>query len=86
MISQMIASAEGRSLLVRADAADFLHGALDAEAEPGGWVRPLRFLPPQVRALGSCQAWHPGLYRQMARTAAGVSLSKDSGGINVTAN
>ncbi len=74
MISQMIASAEGRSLLVRADAADFLHGALDAEAEPGGWVRPLRFLPPQVRALGSCQAWHPGLYRQMARTAAGVSI------------
>lgn len=74
MISQMIASAEGRSLLVRADAADFLHGALDAEAEPGGWVRPLRFLPPQVRAIGSCQAWHPGLYRQMARTAAGVSI------------
>lgn len=74
MITQMIASAEGRSLLVRADAADFLHGALDAEAEPGGWVRPLRFLPPQVRALGSCQAWHPGLYRQMARTAAGVSI------------
>ena len=37
-------------------------------------MRPLRFLPPQVRALGSCQAWHPGLYRQMARTAAGVSI------------
>lgn len=74
MISDLVANAEGRSLLTRAEAADFLQGALDRETDPYGWVRPLRFLPAQLRALGSCQAWHPGLYRQMARATAGISL------------
>ena len=74
MISRMIATAEGRSLLTRADAAGFLHGHLDREDGPYGWVRPLRLLPTQLRAIGSCQAWHPGLYRRMATATAGVSL------------
>ena len=28
----------------------------------------------QLRVLGSCQAWHPGLFRQMARTSSGITL------------
>lgn len=60
--------------LVRADAADLLHGAVRHEPEPEGWIRPWRFSADQMRAMGSCQAWHPGLYRQMGRATAGVCL------------
>ena len=55
-------------------AADFLSGALATTALEDGWVRPSRFTPDQVRALGSCRAWHPGLFRQMAACTAGVAL------------
>ncbi len=55
-------------------AADLLHGALDTQTERGGWVRPIRFAPAQLRALGSVRAWHPGLYRQLAACTAGVTL------------
>lgn len=60
--------------LVRADAADLLHGAVRHEPEPEGWIRPWRFSADQMRAMGSCQAWHPGLYRQMGRATAGACL------------
>ena len=60
--------------LVRADAADLLHGAVRHESELEGWIRPWRFSADQMRAMGSCQAWHPGLYRQMGRATAGVCL------------
>ncbi len=60
--------------LASASARELLHGALRTSDEGEGWVRPWRFSPIQMRALGSCQAWHPGLYRQMARTTAGVTL------------
>lgn len=60
--------------LVRADAADLLHGAVRHEPELEGWIRPWRFSADQMRAMGSCQAWHPGLYRQMGRATAGVCL------------
>ena len=55
-------------------AAELVHGALGCEADDDGWVRPQRFCPEQLRALGSCRAWHPGLYRQLAACTAGVSL------------
>lgn len=55
-------------------AADFLSGALVTTALGGGWVRPSRFTPDQLRALGSCRAWHPGLFRQMAACTAGIAL------------
>ncbi|RRF91319.1 MAG: GNAT family N-acetyltransferase [Coriobacteriaceae bacterium] len=60
--------------LVGADAAPLLHGSVRTSPELEGWVRPWRFSAEQMRALGSCQAWHPGLYRQMARATAGVCL------------
>ena len=49
-----------------------LHGAVSLERGAAGWVRPLRFFPSQLRALGSCAAWHPSLYRAQARTTSGV--------------
>ena len=62
------------SLTTSARAADLLHGALDTIAEKDGWVRPVRFAPEQLRALGSVRAWHPGSYRQLAACTAGVCL------------
>ncbi|WP_298578975.1 hypothetical protein [uncultured Olegusella sp.] len=71
---QMIEDTEYRSLLIEASAADFLHGALELYEGDFGWKQPARFLSVQQHALGSCQAWHPGLYRQMGRTSAGICL------------
>lgn len=59
---------------ISARAADFFHGAVDAVSEGGGWVRPVRFAPAQLRALASVRAWHPGLYKQMASCTSGVTL------------
>lgn len=66
------------SALVSADASTLLHGAIRLVREADGWVRPWRFSEEQMRALGSCQAWHPGLFRQMARTTAGVCIEFDT--------
>lgn len=55
-------------------AADYVHGALGLTEGSDGWVRPSRFLGAQQRALASCLAWHPGAYRQMASTTAGVCI------------
>ena len=57
---------------VRERAAGFLHGALRTTDAGNGWVRPWRFSPDQMRALGSSTAWHPGLFRQMAACTAGI--------------
>lgn len=59
---------------VRLPAKDFLKGALWVEDENFGWVRPERFYPEQKRALVSCAAWYPGVFRQMAECTSGVSL------------
>lgn len=59
---------------ISARAAGLLHGALDTVTEKDGWVRPVRFVGPQLRALGSVRAWHPGLFRQMAACTAGICL------------
>lgn len=60
--------------LVRRPARDLLHGCVALDPQPDGWVRPLRLTPAQMRAVGSVQAWHPGLFRTMAQTTAGVTL------------
>ncbi len=73
-LSEMVKDEQARALLASAPAAGLLHGAVGAVAHDYRWVRPLRFSEDQIRALGSCQAWHPGLYRQMARTTAGVRV------------
>ena len=62
------------STLVRRPAAELLHGCVHVERQREGWVRPWRLTPHQMRALGSCQAWHPGLFRQMAAATAGICL------------
>lgn len=60
--------------LVRVSAASLLRGCVRIADEPGGWKRPWRFSADQVRTMGSCHAWHPGLFRQMARCTAGITL------------
>lgn len=70
----MVLSAEGRSLLHAHAARDFLRGCVRVEDAPHGWARPWRITPYQLRVLGSCLAWHPGLYKRMARTSAGCCL------------
>lgn len=54
------------------DARDLLHGALSVTPTEDGWWRPSRFTPAQERALASCAAWHPSLYRQMAQATSGI--------------
>lgn len=61
-----------------ASIARLLHGCVRLTAEGAGWLRPWRFTEGQVRAMGSCQAWHPGLLRQMARCTAGICLEFDT--------
>lgn len=73
-LSEKIKDERARGLLVSVPAAGLLHGAVSAVAHDFRWVRPLRFSEDQMRALGSCQAWHPGLFRQMARTTAGIRV------------
>lgn len=55
-------------------ARDLLRGCVAVDELPYGWVRPWRFTTGQRRALSSCLAWYPGIFRQMATTTAGVRL------------
>ena len=73
-LRQQMADEQARALLGSDPAAGLLHGAVSAIERDFRWVRPLRFSDEQLRALGSCQAWHPGLFRQMARTTAGICV------------
>lgn len=65
---------EARAMLITTSAGSLLRGVVSVREEAGGWVRPVRFLEVQIKALTSCMAWHPGLYRQMAATTAGVCV------------
>ncbi|MDO5709962.1 MAG: hypothetical protein Q4G41_07575, partial [Coriobacteriales bacterium] len=51
---------EGQFVCVNAQ--DLLHGHVRISQENGGWRRPWRFSSNQVRSMGSCVAWHPGLF------------------------
>ena len=68
------AAREARTTLA---AVDFLHGHVRSTDE-AGWVRPWRLTGMQVRALSSCMAWHPGLYRQMAACTAGITVEAET--------
>lgn len=74
-IEDMLAKEATRALLIQAPAERFLHGALRTEHAAGGYVRPWRIGAQQLRILGSCLSWHPGLFRQMAQTTAGICLA-----------
>ena len=77
-IAECMHDARLRGLIVQMPARLLLHGSLRLEEtvptspDEVGWVRPWRLGERQVRALGSCTAWHPGLYSQMARATSGV--------------
>ena len=73
-LKDMMLNEETRSELVSAPARRFLHGCVRTEDGADGFVRPWRIGSEQLRILGSCMAWHPGLFKQMARTTAGVTL------------
>lgn len=73
-LKDMLTSEDTRRLLIEAPAARFLHGALRTEEEAAGLTRPWRMSEAGMRALGSCVAWHPGLYKQMGKTSAGMVL------------
>jgi len=73
-LKDMLTSEDTRRLLIEAPAARFLHGALRTEEEAAGLTRPWRMREAGMRALGSCVAWHPGLYKQMGKTSAGMVL------------
>lgn len=72
-IADVIASSQAGTL-VHAAAEGLLHGHVRAEKARDGWCRPWRLSDEQVRMLGSASAWHPGLYRQMARCTSGIVL------------
>lgn len=73
-LKDLLTDERSRAMLGSVPAAGLLHGAVTLVERDFRWVRPLRFSDDQLRALGSCQAWHPGLYRQMARTTAGICV------------
>lgn len=76
-LAQGRAAADDR-LGLRVPAETLLHGAVRTEEGRAGWVRPWRLFEGQLRVLGSTAAWHPGLYRQMARSSAGVRLELET--------
>lgn len=67
-----------QGLTISAPAAGLLHGAVRVLERDRHWMRPARFAEEQLRAFGSCQAWHPGLFRQMARSTAGVCVELET--------
>ena len=80
-VRSMAASGAGASaasdpveLVTSVPAEGLLHGAVHVERLAFGWVRPWRALPSQRRALTSCMAWYPGIFRQMAACTAGITL------------
>lgn len=59
-------------------ASEFLHGCVAVDELAHGWVRPQRLFAEQRRALESCLAWYPGIYRQMATCTTGISLELET--------
>ena len=70
-------------LFAVAPAGGMLHGCVRTEPAGEGWVRPRRFAVEQLKAIGSCQAWHPGLFRHMAACTAGVNVEFETNSENV---
>ena len=75
--------ANGQDGSAHVQASKLLRGVVNTIDEGDGWVRPMRFAPEQLRALGSIAAWHPGLYRQMARATTGVCLDLETDGTEI---
>ena len=73
-LAELVGDSQYEELMAVAPARDLVRGALRVEDLGAGWVRPHRFGISQERALGSCLAWHPGLYRTMATCTSGVRV------------
>lgn len=73
-LERLVCSPHEREQLGLYRARDFLEGCVETEDAGRGWVRPWRVSRQQLRILGSCLAWHPGYYKRMARTTAGVCV------------
>ena len=73
-IANIVREGQGPGSLPFVYAHEILHGCVRCEVDRDGWSRPWRMTAEQVRALGSAGAWHPGLFRQMARSTAGICL------------
>lgn len=74
VLRETATNAQAQGLALSVPAAGLLHGVVSVAEQDYRWTRPLRFAESQMHVLGSCQAWHPGLFRQMARTTAGVCV------------
>lgn len=74
MEAARVRAANASEVVCAAWASELVRGAVWLEDVGAKWVRPHRFWPEQERALGSCAAWYPGIYRQMAPCCAGVRL------------
>lgn len=78
-ISETLASdqafaAELRGRLTADRVGELLCGCVEVESQGGGWLRPRRLSGFQTKALCSCLASRPGLFRQMAVATSGVCL------------
>ena len=60
---------------ISSPASKFLLGAPWSEKLAQGWVHPLRISPNQLRVIGSCSSWHPGLFKQMAACTSDILVS-----------
>lgn len=61
-------------LALRVGASRLLSGAVCTSDAGEGWLRPARLTSAQMRAIGSCQAWHPGYFKPLARCTSGICL------------
>ena len=60
---------------ISSPASRFLLGAPWSEKLAHGWVHPLRISPNQLRVIGSCSSWHPGLFKQMAACTSDIQVT-----------
>lgn len=60
---------------ISSPASKFLLGAPWSEKLAHGWVHPLRFSSNQLRVIGSCSSWHPGLFKQMATCTSDIQVA-----------
>lgn len=71
---QQLSPSQNEAYSVCIPTSELVQGALWLEDAWHGWVRPERFLSEQKRALTSCMAWYPGIYRQMVECTSGIVL------------
>lgn len=74
LVSDQGFAADLRGRLTADRVGGLLCGCVEVEEVGGGWLRPRRLSGLQTKALSSCLASRPGLFRQMALTTSGICL------------